>query len=95
MSKWNMLFLQGIEEEGAGVNIIIIIKTEINKIHKEMHLLREVEAGIPVSLEEEAEMDLAEEDKEEMEAEMGEEVEDHNVIIAKNLAILKEIVMQK
>lgn len=40
-------------------------------------------------------MNLVEEDKEEMEAKMEEEVEDHNDIIAKNLAILKEIVMQK
>lgn len=60
-----------------------------------MHRFQEVEVGIPVSLEEEAEMDLAEEDKEEMVAEMEVEVEDHGVIIDKKLAILKEIVMQK
>lgn len=91
-----MPFPQSIEEEeGVGVNIIIRIKTEINKVHKEMHHLQEVEAGIPVTLEEEVEMDLAEEGKEEMEAEIEEEVEDHSVIIAKNLAILKEIVIQK
>lgn len=48
-----------------------------------MHLLWEVEEGIPVSWEEEEEMDLMEEDKEEMEVEMEEEVEDHHVIIAK------------
>eukprot|EP00253_Pinus_taeda_P029175 PITA_29175 len=82
------------EEEGVGVNIIIKIEIEINKVHKEPHHLQEVEVGIPTSLEEEAEMDLAEEDKEEMEEEMEEEEEDHSVIITKNLAILKEIVMQ-
>lgn len=73
-----------------GFNIIIRIKTEINKkVHMEIHLLWEAEEGIPISLEEDVNIDLAEEDKKEMEVEMEQEVEHHNVIIAKKIGHLE------
>ena len=88
VNAWKMLSLQGIEDnEQAKDNFII--RTDINKIHREAYLLQEAEEEFQVSLEEEAEKDLVEE--EDMDLEKG---NNHIVIIVTNLVILRKIVMK-
>jgi hypothetical protein len=90
-----MIFPQGIEkEEEEGVNITIKIKIGIQNSHiiiKEMHPPQEEEEEVQVSLEEEAERDLIEEEAEGMDLE---KYKDQSVIIFINLFILKNIVIQ-
>jgi hypothetical protein len=67
------------------------MRTDMNRIHREVHLLQEVEEEVQVNLEEEEEKDHVEEEEEETDLEKN---KDQTVIIVTNLFILRRIVMQ-